>query len=193
MPAATIRRRWRKRYDLLGAETVIRHTSRLSLRMPEEQDLDFVTMLFARPELVAHRPDPVPDSAAESARRLARDRAHWRLHGFGRWAVETEGRLIGFGGLTVSTEFGGLNLSYHLHPDHWGNGYATELVTEALAFARDDLQARRVVGLVRPVNIASRRVLEKCGFDFEREIMLHGAPTHLLSYTMGPASPGQRG
>ena len=35
---------------------MIRHTVRLSLRMPEERDLDFVTALFARPELVAHRP-----------------------------------------------------------------------------------------------------------------------------------------
>ena len=167
---------------------MIRHTVRLSLRRPEERDLDFVTALFARPELVAHRPNPAPDSPAESARRLARDRAHWRLHGFGRWAIETEGRLIGFGGITVSREFEGLNLSYHLHPNCWGNGYATELVTEALAFARSDLKAKRVVGLVRPVNTASRRVLEKCGFGFEREVMLHGAPTHLLSYRLAVAT-----
>jgi ribosomal-protein-alanine N-acetyltransferase len=170
---------------------MIRHTPRLSLRMPEERDLDFVTALFARPELVAHRPDPTPDSPSESARRLARDQAHWRVNGFGRWAVETEGRLIGFGGVTVSTEFEGLNLSYHLHPEHWGRGYATELVKEALAFACDDLQAKRIIGLVRPVNVASRRVLEKCGFGFERDVMLHGAPTHLLSYGLAVASVGK--
>ncbi|SCB27013.1 GNAT family N-acetyltransferase [Rhizobium multihospitium] len=171
---------------------MIRHTPRLSLRMPEERDLDFVTALFARPELVVHRPDPTPDSPAESARRLARDQAHWRVNGFGRWTIETEGRLIGFGGVTVSTEFEGLNLSYHLHPDYWGSGYATELVTEALAFACHDLRAKRVIGLVRPVNFASRRVLEKCGFGFEREVMLHGAPTHLLSCKLPVASAGEQ-
>lgn len=167
---------------------MIRHTPRLSLRMPQERDLDFVTALFARPELVAHRPDPTPDSPSESARRLARDQAHWRVNGFGRWAVETEGQLIGFGGVTVSTEFESLNLSYHLHPDHWGSGYATELVKEALAFAHNDLQAKRIIGLVRPINVASRRVLEKCGFGFEREVMLHGAPTDLLSHGLAAAS-----
>ncbi len=171
---------------------MIRHTPRLSLRMPEDRDLDFVTALFARPEIVAHRPEPEPDSPAESRRRLARDRAHWGLHGFGRWAVEAEGRLIGFGGVTVSTEFEGLNLSYHLHPDHWGNGYATELVMEALAFAFGDLQAQRVIGLVRPVNVASRRVLEKCGFGFEREVVLHGAPTHLFSCCTFAGATGER-
>jgi len=157
-----------------------RRTERLLLRMPAEADLDFVIALFARQELVAHRPDPTPDTPKESARRLSRDMDHWRSHGFGRWAVEAGGGLIGFGGGTVSKEFDGLNLSYHLHPDSWGHGYATELVKEALAFSFNDLHAERVIGLVRSVNAASRHVLEKCGFTFEREVMLHGAPTNLL-------------
>ncbi len=183
------RRPWPRRCNP-KAVFMVRHTQRLSLRMPEDRDLAFITALFARPELVAHRPDPTPDSPEESARRLSRDRAHWRVHGFGRWTVEAEGRPIGFGGVTVSKEFEGLNLSYHLHPDCWGRGYATELVKEALAFSRDDLHAKRVIGLVRPVNMASRRVLERCGFDFERDVMLHGAPTHLFSCELEPSSGG---
>ena len=105
---------------------------------------------------------------------------HWRNHGFGRWAVEVSSGLIGFGGVTVSKEFDSLNLSYHMHPDSWGRGYATELVKEALAFSFNDLHAERVIGLVRSINVASRHVLEKCGFTFEREVMLHGAPTDLF-------------
>ncbi|AVA22512.1 MULTISPECIES: GNAT family N-acetyltransferase [unclassified Rhizobium] len=162
---------------------LVRRTKRLLLRMPVEADLDFVTALFARPELVAHRPDPRPDTPDASARRLSRDMDHWPHHGFGRWAVEADGRLIGFGGVTVSKEFDGLNLSYHLHPDSWGHGYATELVREALAFSFNDLHAERVIGLVRSVNVASRHVLEKCGFAFEREVMLHNAPTNLFVLT----------
>jgi RimJ/RimL family protein N-acetyltransferase len=160
-----------------------RRTKRLLLRMPAEADLDFVTALFARQELVAHRPDPTPDTPEESARRLSRDMDHWRNNGFGRWAIEVDGGLIGFGGVTVSKEFDSLNLSYHLHPDNWGHGYATELVKEALTFSFNDLHAEQVIGLVRSVNAASRHVLEKCGFTFEREVMLHGAPTNLFVLT----------
>jgi RimJ/RimL family protein N-acetyltransferase len=83
----------------------------------------------------------------------------------------------------MSKEFEGLNLSYHLHPDSWGRGYATELVRQVLDFAFDDLHVERVIGLVRPVNVASRNVLEKCGFSLEREVMLHGAPTNLFALT----------
>jgi RimJ/RimL family protein N-acetyltransferase len=164
------------------AERVWR-TKRLLLRVPVETDIDFVAALFSRQELVTHRPDPTPDTPEESARRLARDMDHWRSRGFGRWAVEADSGLIGFGGVTVSKEFEGLNLSYHLHPDSWGKGYATELVRHVLHFAFNDLHAERVIGLVRPVNVASRNVLEKCGFTLQREVMLHGAPTELFAFT----------
>ena len=156
-------------------------TERLLLRRPAEADLDFLTDLFSRRELVAHRPNPVPDTREQSAARLARDIGHWDKHGFGRWAVEADGRLIGFGGVTVSADFDGLNLSYHLHPENWGQGYATELVTEALRTAFGPLRAVRVIGLVRAANPASRRVLERCGFTFEKEVMLHEAPTMLFA------------
>jgi RimJ/RimL family protein N-acetyltransferase len=150
------------------------------LRAPTNADLDFVTKLFARPELVGHRPRPVPDTPEQSLERLKGDLAHWRTHGFGRWAVEAEGRLVGFGGITVATQYGALNMSYHFHPDVWGRGYATELVEAALAFAFTELKAETVIGLTRPANPASRRVLEKCGFVFVREVDLHGAPSNLF-------------
>ncbi|MFL5011044.1 GNAT family N-acetyltransferase [Rhizobium sp. WSM4643] len=162
--------------------SAVRRTARLRLRIPMEGDIDFLTRLFSRPELVAHRPVPRPDTPAESAARLARDIGHWKDHGFGRWAVEANGTLIGFGGVTVSKEFDDLNLSYHLQPESWGQGYATELVRETLTFAFDNLHADRVIGLVRPVNAASKRILEKCGFTFDREVMLHGAPTNMYAF-----------
>ncbi|RWY87114.1 GNAT family N-acetyltransferase [Rhizobium leguminosarum] len=163
-------------------QSAVRRSARLRLRIPVEGDIDFLTRLFSRPELVAHRPVPRPDSPEESAARLARDIGHWKDHGFGRWAVEANDALIGFGGATVSQEFDGLNLSYHLQPESWGQGYATELVRETLVFAFENLRAERVIGLVRPVNTASKRILEKCGFNFEREVMLHGAPTNMYAF-----------
>jgi hypothetical protein len=107
-----------------------RQTARLVLRRPNASDRDFVVDLFSRLEVVAHRPHPAPDSREISEQRLLRDMQHWQSHGFGRWAVEHGGRLIGFGGLTHKHGFEGLNISYHLHPEGWGKGYASELVAE---------------------------------------------------------------
>jgi RimJ/RimL family protein N-acetyltransferase len=164
-----------------GHSVSMRRTARLLLRRPEPADLAFAVELFARAEIVAHRPDPRPDSPEASAARLERDMAHWRQHGFGRWAIEHEDVLIGFGGLTRKDGFEGLNISYHLHPRAWGRGYATELAREALSLAFGPLRATRVIGLVRAANPASRRVLERIGFEPEGEALLDGAPTILLA------------
>ena len=160
--------------------TLPRRTKQLLLRVPTTSDLAFVTELFSRPELVAHRPVPVPDTAEQSAKRLNDDIAHWDELGFGRWAAEAEGRLVGFGGVTISNQFSALNMSYHFHPDAWRRGYATELVHESLLFAFTELESDTVIGLVRAANPASRRVLEKCGFAFAHEVDVHGAPSNLF-------------
>ncbi|MEI9424281.1 GNAT family N-acetyltransferase [Mesorhizobium sp. Cs1299R1N1] len=180
-------------YRVDSRQTGSRRTTRLLLRQPTAADVAFVTRLFARPELVAHRPDPSPDTARQSTERLLRDIDHWREHGFGRWAIEVDGVPVGFGGVTVSKDFRGLNLSYHLHPESWGHGYATEVVRAALAFAFEDLHAERVIGLVRTANAASRRVLEKCGFLFEGQVTLHGAPTNLFALERRRETTGTSG
>ncbi|MCQ2003777.1 GNAT family N-acetyltransferase [Rhizobium sp. NRK18] len=160
---------------------LIIHTSRLTLRPPDQRDLSFMTALFAKPELVAHRPDPTPDSRVVTKARLAREISHWRKFGFGRWAAEADGELIGFGGVTQSEHYDALNLSYHLDPAFWRRGYAVELARAAVSYGTVHLRRSRIVGLVRPVNGASRRVLEKCGFVQEGMVELHGAPTMLFS------------
>jgi len=165
----------------MGNDIDRRQTTRLLLRPPTAADRDFMVSLFSRSELVAHRPHPVPDSPEVSERRLLRDMQHWQSHGFGRWAVEHGGQLIGFGGLTHMHGFDGLNISYHLDPESWGKGYASEFVAETVAVGFGPLKAHRMIGLVRAANPASRRVLERNGFCFEQEVELDGAPTQLLA------------
>jgi RimJ/RimL family protein N-acetyltransferase len=62
-------------------------TARLILRRPDASDRDFKVDLFSRVELVAHRPNPVPDFPPASEELLTRDIEHRRLLGLGRWAL----------------------------------------------------------------------------------------------------------
>ncbi len=164
------------RTEIAMANRQKRSTERLTLRMPLAEDLRFLTMLFALPEIVAHRPVPKPDTPAQSAARLAAEQAHWQEHRFGRWIVQSQDQVIGIGGLNWMPAYGALNLSYHFDPAVWGQGFASELAREALAFAFVELKAERVMGLVRPGHPASRRVLQKCGFTYEAPLDLRGAP-----------------
>ncbi|RMA43139.1 GNAT family N-acetyltransferase [Rhodophyticola porphyridii] len=151
-------------------------TARLTCRPVEASDAAFYADLFARQELVEHRPDPTPFDTARSATSLGRDLAHWQRHGFGRWALLHAGRPVGLGGLSLKFQYRGLNLSYHLLPDLWGQGLASEFVRGAVDYAGLALKADEVYGLVRPSNTASIRVLEKAGFARGADHMVGGAP-----------------
>ncbi|WP_205910844.1 GNAT family N-acetyltransferase [Paroceanicella profunda] len=153
----------------------------LSWRAPRASDLPFLTGLFALPEMVAHRPEPVPDPPAVSAARLEREIGHWQAHGFGRWAVLEGETLVGFGGVTRVGTGAGLNISYHIHPRCQGRGIASATAARAVAFGFETVKAQQIRGLVRPANPGSLRVLEKLGFRRQGLVPLGGAPSILLT------------
>lgn len=58
-----------------------------------------------------------------------------------------------------------LNIGYWFGRDYWGNGYATEAVNVVLRFvAHNKWTKYPMLAMVSPENVASRRLLEKCGF-----------------------------
>lgn len=60
----------------------------------------------------------------------------------------------------------GPEIGYWLGVPYWGRGYATEAVRALIEHAFDDLQYDVLQAGVRVSNPASRRVLEKCGFQW---------------------------
>lgn len=78
------------------------------------------------------------------------------------------GRLIGDGGLEVHSErFRHGEISYIVHPDLWGQGYATEIARLLLRFGFEHLTLHRIMATCDPRNVASARVLEKVGMTYE--------------------------
>lgn len=57
-------------------------------------------------------------------------------------------------------------IGYWLSVLYWGQGYATEAVQTLIDQGFSDLGTEAVEGGARPTNAASRRVLEKCGFQW---------------------------
>lgn len=62
---------------------------------------------------------------------------------------------------------------YAVHPDHWGQGFATAAARLALDYAFGSLQMVRVEATCDPTNAASVRVLEKIGMHLERTLRRH--------------------
>jgi len=147
------------------------------------RDLAFVQGLMTRPEMNAHKPDPTPPDPDRIAATHARDVALWDTAGHGRYVLRHGGVAVGLCGFSLRPGYPGLNLSYHIAPEHWGRGWASAVVAAMVEVARAlDLPdaARMLHALVRPANPASARVLVKAGFRQAGTRSLGGAPTELF-------------
>jgi len=168
-----------------GAEAVgERQTRRLLLRQPRPDDRALYHSHFTQPEVERWlRPSPLPPFNAGALDELVEgDRAHWSDHGFGPWVlIEREsGAFAGRGGLhwTTVEETAAIELAWSIEPALHNRGYATEMATAAIDWARE-MEIEELVALVLPANVSSRRVAEKVGGRRNGEIEHAGLP-HLL-------------
>jgi [ribosomal protein S5]-alanine N-acetyltransferase len=115
----------------------------------------------------------------------------WEEAGFHYWIFRDRetGEVIGRGGLSRTDigGAGGIEVGWLVAPDHWGQGYATEIGAASLDIAFGVLGASEVVSYTLPHNTASRRVMEKLGFSYEREIVHYDLP-HVLYRIQSPGS-----
>jgi len=144
-------------------------TERLVLRPPTLDDLPVWHAIYLDAEEVWYG---APRSSLDENRtKLERQIAHVEQHGFGLCAVElaASGETIGMAGLQHLEDGPEIEVGYRFLKEHWGHGYATESAQASIDFAFDEVGLDRIVAVALETNIASRRVLEKCGL---REIGL---------------------
>lgn len=80
-------------------------------------------------------------------------------------ATLADGRVIGTCGIgTLRAD--GPEIGYAIGIPHWGHGYATEAARAIVDHAFRDIGLRELHAGARVSNPASRRVLEKCGFQW---------------------------
>jgi len=60
-------------------------------------------------------------------------------------------------------------IGYHIGAAFTGKGYATEAVKIFIPFILDKLNVSEIAGICHANNLASRKVLENCGFTLEFE------------------------
>lgn len=59
----------------------------------------------------------------------------------------------------------GWEIGYHIAEIYTGNGYATEAVNLLLNYIKNNTSLKQIIGIALASNKASRRVLDKCGFE----------------------------
>jgi ribosomal-protein-alanine N-acetyltransferase len=76
-------------------------------------------------------------------------------------------------------------VAYALTREAWGKGYATEIARASLDVGFRLLGLQDIVAFALPQNQASRRVMEKVGFTYERDI-IHDDIKHVLYRIRAP-------
>ncbi len=86
----------------------------------------------------------------------------------------------------VDTEQGTLEIGYGLGSQHWGKGYATEVVRAMLPYYFEDRGFKTVYASFFPENTSSMHVMEKCGMTYshtnEKEFEYLGKERDLIYY-----------
>jgi RimJ/RimL family protein N-acetyltransferase len=151
-------------------------TDRLTLRMFREEDLDAYAAMCADPEVMRYLGEGKTLARADAWRQMAMILGHWRLRGFGFWAVEERatGALLGRIGFFQPEGWPGFELGWTLRREAWGHGYATEGARRALRHAFTTMDRAHVISLIYPANTPSIRVAERIGETVERRVELFG-------------------
>jgi ribosomal-protein-alanine N-acetyltransferase len=149
---------------------------------PQIEDLDELIGLFSNERVVA---------MLGGARSLVRVReilgvwqALWNERGFGPWILRRgpKREFVGYAGVAMASagQPGEVQLLYALLPEVWGAGVATRAATFAIdsVFGRSDSSGipDQLIAYTLTINSRSRRVIEKLGFLYEREIGYAGYP-----------------
>jgi RimJ/RimL family protein N-acetyltransferase len=124
-----------------------------------------------------------PRSAPETRKFLQDYIDHWARYGYGVWAFRDRAgdHFIGRAGLR-NIRVGGrdeVELLYAVRAEEWGKGLATEMSEAILKVAFELLRLPDIVAFTLPTNRGSRRVMEKVGFRYERDIV-HANLPHVL-------------
>jgi ribosomal-protein-alanine N-acetyltransferase len=155
---------------------VILETPRLVLRRFDLQDAVALEPILGDPLTMEYYPAPLNRTGIESW--IRRNMERYERHGHGLWAMllKDSSELIGDCGCVLQ-EVEGINqmeVGYHVRRDLWNNGYATEAARACMEYAFERLGATRVISMIRPENVPSRRVAEKNGLVSEKVIFWRG-------------------
>ena len=154
---------------------MILETERLTLRELTHDDAAFTLELLNEPaykKFIADRGIRDLDGARGYLENSPL--ASYARFGFGLWRIglKSTDEPIGMCGLIKRDVLPDVDIGYALLQRYWGQGYAYEAAAATLDYGYRILKIKRIVAITAPDNIASSRLLEKLGLQFDKIIDL---------------------
>jgi RimJ/RimL family protein N-acetyltransferase len=162
-------------------------TERLVLDTWQESDWAEFRPVATDPEVMRYITGGTPWSDDQIRSFVNRQVKCYLERGFCRWKLleKPTGDLIGFCGVGFWRDGLDPEIGWWLARPYWGKGLATEAATVALRDVFERVKLDRVISVARPANLASTRIMEKLGLQFETEFESEGV--HLVRYAIDRA------
>ena len=159
-------------------------TERLILRELLPSDASGMLALDSNPSVLQFIGiQPITDLlACKRSIRFVRDQ--YERNGIGRWAVtlkETQA-FIGWSGLkfmddvTINNKSNFYDLGYRFLENYWGKGYGYEAAQACVNYGLMNLALPKISAHLDARNEASRRILQKCGFQYINTFLEDSVP-----------------
>lgn len=145
-------------------------TDRLILRALTHADAEAMRVLFSDPQVLEFLNNEPTDTLEQAIGLIDWLNGQYDRHNGVNWAIRrrADDRFIGQGGCYAwDREDRKVDIGYHVLPEFWGSGYATEATRAILHWCFDALEVHRVQADCTEGNIGSERVMLKCGFRHE--------------------------
>jgi ribosomal-protein-alanine N-acetyltransferase len=152
-------------------------TERLILRPYTMDELHELHQILSQKEVVKYLPEDV--MSLEDTKRVLT----WIIECYGKNTSENivkfsvgvfhkeECKLIGWCGLgPLEFEPSEIEIYYGFSQDCWGKGFATEAAKAMLDYGFQVIGLNRIVAIVMPENVASKRVIEKMGMIYQKQV-----------------------
>jgi ribosomal-protein-alanine N-acetyltransferase len=162
---------------LLGAQSMIIETDRLTIRSFLESDIPAYAAIVADPQVTEFLGDGLPQSYEQAAAYVHDCMRSEARDGIARYAVviRDTGELIGFCGFKRVHDH--IDLGWRYARRAWGNGYATEAAQAVLDYGVNTLKLSGIVVESAVENVRSVRVIQKIGMQFEAFGKVRGRKT----------------
>jgi len=145
-------------------------SARLGFRRWSKDDLPLARELWGDIEVTRFFGGPFSDEAI--SQRLQREITRMNTHQFQYWPIYlmADNQHAGCCGLRpYKLEDEIHELGFHLRPKYWGRGLAPEAARAAIDFAFETIGANGLSAGHHPENLASKKVLEKLGFQYTHD------------------------
>ena len=153
----------------------ILETNRLLLRELTPIDAENFYKLNLNPIVIKYTGNSAFKNV-EEAKEFLENYQDYNQNGYGRWAVihKETNKFIGWCGLKFGEMENETDIGFRFFEEEWNKGYATESAKACLNYGFEQLNLKRIIGRAMKENVASIKVLEKIGLEYESDSELDG-------------------